>query len=398
MITKNIEKKILSYMFITVLFVGFVKGGSYIKVQRVAEYLKQDTALLDDEDALTVDALESEFTSSLWNRRKLINFNGIMARLLDMQGFYSDINLYVTDNMYIVSASDYTTTDYEFNEIVAFKEFLDQHEINLLYINEPTKYIDDDLFREQFGVETYSNQNMDMFISRIKEAGIATIDLRDSIEEENLDVCDLFYRTDHHWTTEAGLWAAQIIADGLNEYFNYHIDTSIYDESNFTLTEWTECWLGEQGKKVAETYVGLDDYTEIKPIFTTNYTFKNSKDSYEGTFDDFINEDVYNLDNDVYENSSWHYSYQRIDCINNDVEFGKVLILGDSYDQITVPFISLGVHEVDSLVLRACDDSFDLRNYILENGYDTVLICYAQFMLGAHDDPNSSNYRMFTFE
>ena len=267
-----------------------------------------------------------------------------------------------------------------------------------MYINEPTKYIDDDLFREQFGVETYSNQNMDMFISRIKEAGIATIDLRDSFEEENLDVCDLFYRTDHHWTTEAGLWAAQIIADGLNEYFNYHIDTSIYDESNFTLTEWTECWLGEQGKKVAETYVGLDDYTEIKPIFTTNYTFKNSKDSYEGTFDDFINEDVYNLDNDVYENSSWHYSYQRIDCINNDVEFGKVLILGDSYDQITVPFISLGVHEVDSLVLRACDDSFDLRNYILENGYDTVLICYAQFMLGAHDDPNSSNYRMFTFE
>lgn len=398
MITKNIEKKILSYMFITVLFVGFVKGGSYIEVQRVAEYLKQDTALLGDEDALTVDALESEFTSSLWNRKKLINFNGIMARLLNMQGFYSDINLYVTDNMYIVSASDYTTTDYEFNEIVAFKEFLDQHEINLLYINEPTKYIDDDLFREQFGVETYSNQNMDMFISRIKEAGIATIDLRDSIEEENLDVCDLFYRTDHHWTTEAGLWAAQVIADGLNEYFNYHIDTSIYDESNFTLTEWTECWLGEQGKKVAETYVGLDDYTEIKPIFTTNYTFKNSKDSYEGTFDDFINEDVYNLDNDVYENSSWHYSYQRIDCINNDVEFGKVLILGDSYDQITVPFISLGVHEVDSLVLRACDDSFDLRNYILENGYDTVLICYAQFMLGAHDDPNSSNYRMFTFE
>ena len=53
---------------------------------------------------------------------------------------------------------------------------------------------------------------------------------------------------------------------------------------------------------------------------------------------------------------------------------------------------------MDSLVLRACDDSFDLRNYILENGYDTVLICYAQFMLGAHDDPNSSNYRMFTFE
>ena len=30
--------------------------------------------------------------------------------------------------------------------------------------------------------------------------------------------------------------------------------------------------------------------------------------------------------------------------------------------------------------------------------YDTVIIAYAQFMLGSHDDPSSANYRMYSFE
>ena len=72
--------------------------------------------------------------------------------------------------------------------------------------------------------------------------------------------------------------------------------------------------------------------------------------------------------------------------------------MADSYDHVTVPFLSLGVHEVDSMFLRNFDDSFSLRNFILENGYDTVIVAYAQFMVGAHDDETSANYRMFTFE
>lgn len=75
-----------------------------------------------------------------------------------------------------------------------------------------------------------------------------------------------------------------------------------------------------------------------------------------------------------------------------------MLIIGDSFEQMTEPFISLGVHEVDSLILRKCDDSFSLRNYIIENGYDTVIVCYSQSMLGAHDNSASANYKMFVFD
>lgn len=397
MVEKNsITKRIFSMLFTLVLVIGFIRSNSYSKIQRVFDYLGQDKKV---EESFTVDDIDNEFVSTLYMKKDLINLNGLMARKLGMQGFYSDMGMYVTDDNYIVSASPNTSTDYEYNETVAFRDFLESNGINFLYVNEPTKYVDDKLFYDEFGIETYSNRNMDLFLYRIRDAGVNALDIRDNIASENIKVNDLFYKTDHHWTAPAGLWATVIMAQTLNDSFGYDIDLSIFDDKNFDKTEWKECWLGEQGRKVAESYVGLDDYIEVKPNFETSYTFINDDGTtWNGTFDDFINESVYNTDNDVYENSSWHYSYNRINCINNNVADGKILILGDSYDHVTQPFLSLGVHEVDSLILRAYDDSFSLREYILENGYDTVIVAYAQFMVGAHDIEGSANYRMFTFE
>ena len=48
--------------------------------------------------------------------------------------------------------------------------------------------------------------------------------------------------------------------------------------------------------------------------------------------------------------------------------------------------------------MREVDDSFDLKQYILDNHYDAVIIAYAQFMVGAHDDSTSANYKMFSFD
>lgn len=398
MVRENGIKKLTAVLFVFFLFWGFWKSGSYNEMQKIADYLKQDVDRQEADGFITIHSLEKDFADEIWNRRELLDLNGTIAKRLNMRGFYSDYGIYVIDGDYIVSRSPYTTTDYEYSETVSLKQFLDENGIHLLYVNEPTKYTDDSIFRNGFGVETYSNRNADTFLARIREKEIPVVDLRDNMEAEGLDAKDLFYRTDHHWTTNAGLWATQIIADGLNEYCGYSIDTSVYDESNYIMTEWKNCWLGEQGRKLAVTYVGLDDYTEIKPDFPTSYTFKSSEEGEDGTFDDFIDESVYNTENDVYENQSWHYSYQQINCINNNVEHGKVLILGDSYEQVTQPFLSLGIHEVDSLILRTYDDSFRLRDYIIENDYDTVIICYAQFMVGAHDNPGSANYRMFNFE
>ncbi|SEQ16459.1 SGNH hydrolase-like domain-containing protein, acetyltransferase AlgX [Lachnospiraceae bacterium NE2001] len=328
-----------------------------------------------------------------------IELNGYAASKLGMNSYYSDKGVYVTDDKYIASAVPKTSTDYEYNEMVSFNQFLQDNDIQLLYVNKPTKYNDDAFFYDNFGYESYCNRNADLFLERIGKAGINYIDLRKNMDEEGISSEDIFYRTDHHWTTKAGLWATEIIADELNRDYGYKIDTSIYDIDNYSVNEWQECWLGEQGKLLSRAYVGLDDYTELKPKFETDFTlYKDKGESEDGTFDDFIIEDRYDTESNVYHAGSWHYSYLRINNTNNLVDYGKVLMICDSYDHVTIPFLSLGVHHVDSLLLRGNVDELNLRDYILENGYDTVIISYAEFMIGAHDSEDNANYNMFTFD
>lgn len=82
----------------------------------------------------------------------------------------------------------------------------------------------------------------------MEECGINYIDLRDNIRLEGKNSFDMFFRTDHHWTPDSGKWAAQAIAEKLNEDYDYDIDVTLYDDSNYIYTEYKNAWLGEQGK------------------------------------------------------------------------------------------------------------------------------------------------------
>lgn len=393
---KNWKEIIVAVFFCCFLGFGFFKSNA---TQELALILSSFQPGNDSgKDLATVEELETDFSSELWMKSDLIDINGAMAKTIDVHGLYSDMDMYILDGGYIVSAYDYTTTDYEYLQMVEFRDFLAENHINLLYINEPAKYTDDNLLLQELGVETYTNRNADVFLKRIGEAGIPYIDLRQCMEEDGLTARDLFYRTDHHWTAPAGLWATKKIAEGLNGYCGYQIDTSLYHPQYYTIKEWKNCWLGEQGKKFGATYTGLDDYVEVKPAFETSFTFKGYDKYWQGTFDDFVNEIDVNDKRSLYDRKSWHYSYDRINCINNNVPTGKVLLLCDSYAHVTQPFLSLGVREVDSIIWRDYGDGLNLRKHIIDHGYDTVIVAYAQFMIGAHDDENSANYKMFSLE
>lgn len=393
--TRELSKRVIAVLFILFISVGFIKGNPICELEAISNYLCQDS---NAEDSITIDLIEREFTDSLWNKEELINLNGLAAKVLSIHGYYSDKGIYITKNDKIVSPSKKTSTDYEVNEVLSFVDFLDANNVNFIYVNEPTKYLDDTLFEEEFGVETYCNRNADLLLNRLKDKGINVIDLRENILSSGISIENMFYRTDHHWTTRTGLWATQVISEGLNEYCRYNIDLSIFNIEKYDVKKWNECWLGEQGRKVAKSYVGLDDYESIKPLFETSYTFTFNDEQYEGTFDDFINDKVYDTNNDVYDNPSWHYSYNRIDCINDNVNSGKILLICDSYGYVVQPFLSLGVYKADSIILRDMPNEFDIRQYILDGEYDTVILAYAEFMIGAHDDINSANYRMFMLE
>jgi len=387
---------ILAAAFIIFIAIGLFMNRPFDTISSIKEYLFHNE--LSENDASFND-VEGEFCENIWQKESYLDLNGFIAKSLNMRGLYSNMGMYITDEKEIIHAYDYTSTDYEYEQMVALHDYLNKKGINLIYVNQPIKYLDDEAFENEYGMETYGNRNADLLLSRLREAGINTVDLRDDIVNEGLNINDMFYRTDHHWTTGTGLWAAEKMAEGLNAYCGYDIDTSIYDIGNYNVKEWKSCWLGEQGRKTAVSFVGLDDFAEIKPKFETDLLISNDEGTaYKGTFDSLVHEDYYDSGKSVYECESWHYSYYAEDCINNNVDYGNVLMLRDSYGVVTKPFLALGVHKIDSLVLRDHDDGkFSLVDFIEENDYDTVVVAYAESMIGAHDDTSSANFRMFSF-
>lgn len=88
---------------------------------------------------------------SLWQKQNFIDINGSMAKILKIRGYYSNLGIYVTDDNYIVSAYPKTSTDYEYQQVMELKHNLDKAGVNLVYVNKPIKYTDDEWFTEQFG-------------------------------------------------------------------------------------------------------------------------------------------------------------------------------------------------------------------------------------------------------
>ena len=349
--------------------------------------------LTDPNKLRQVSGLSDHLINNSTFEKFFMNINGTFSGVIDMKNYFNNIGIYVTEDRYIMSPSARTSTDYEVGNVIALKEYLDKKGIDLIYVNQPTKYLDDESFFEYFGADTYSNRNADLFLKRISEAGVNCIDLRDELKNDGMDVKNMFYRTDHHWTTSTGLWAAGKIAGALNRYSGYDIDLSLYDPEKYTFETYKECWVGEQGTKLSEAFTGRDDYTVVTPDFPTS--FRSSEFEGERSFDGLV---LYRTPEEIMSADAYishHYFYYLLPLINNNVDHGKVLMLCDSYAHVCEPFLALGVSEIVPKVLRYTDTK--VPEMIESGDYDTVLICYAQFMIGAHDDEDSSNYEMFNF-
>lgn len=361
--------------------------------------------LLTSEVADLLSSNETSLLDALPYKTNMVRLNGSTLKKLNVRSYYNQsYGMNITTSGYNIGRYNQTTTDYEVGQMVLFKEYLDSKGINLLYVSEPAKYIDDDYYTEQFGGKTYLNENTDLFLERLDEYNIDYLDLRDEIVKDDLDSMSLFYRTDHHWTVPASLWAARKISEKLNDDYDYKIDLKMFSEKKYNSVLYKDAWLGEQGRLVSDSYIGLDDYTMMKPNFDTSYTVISDDDAVvnSGDFGIFINTDVYTSGLDVYSSTSWHYSYSdyNYDTIhNNYVDYGNVLVLGDSYESSMAPFLSLGIQNMKVVIPREfIGQGITVRDYVESGDYDTVIIAYAQFMIGAHDNPSNANYNMFNLE
>ncbi|MBR6419540.1 MAG: hypothetical protein IKS42_04335 [Oscillospiraceae bacterium] len=317
---------------------------------------------------------------------------------------YADRGVYVMrkDGVKItVSPSAETSGEFETAQLRAFCKYVTEQGMDFLYVNAPTKaWLDDSEFSEYFGVPTYSNANADRVMAALREADVPCLDLRENVKAEGKNIYEMFYHTDHHWRAESGLWASGVIAEELNRRYDYGLDLSRYAPENYEFKVYENAWIGEQGYLFSPYYIGYDSFTEIRPKESGSYQFVNPNGKLKeetGDFGMFLAEAQY-AEEALPSSDSLHYAYCPhgiADCSFRNLncpDGKKILLFGDSFSFSFIPFFLQGVSQIDAVILREAE--MTPREYVQQEDYDAVVFLYAQFMIGAHDDPVSANYKM----
>lgn len=320
-------------------------------------------------------------------REELFEINGFYNKAVGRSNIKRGSQTYIKlENDQLVYLTEKANMESNIQHLKNFSDFCEDNNMQFMYVNFPSKPSSDNELND-LGYETYVNSNADQLLDGLQEKKVRTLDIRNSIKEWGVDFYSLFYKTDHHWNADAGLFAAQEIINELNKEFECDFDSSLLQSDNFDRQVFERCWLGETGRVMTQTYAGLDDFILLKPKYDTSlkYDVEESNKHLEGDFSILLDQKMYNNpNNDIYK-TSWYYSYLFLNYgkatirNNNMKDKQKILIIKDSFALVVAPYMALTAEEVTLWDMRYNENS--VKEYILNNDFDIVIVAYTQTSL-----------------
>ncbi len=258
-------------------------------------------------------------------------------------------------------------------QIAARKALADSFDTPFVYVQLPGKTCREDA---ACGTVDFYNQNSDRLLESLAREGVSTLDLREALHEDGLVHHESFYMTDHHWLPQTGLWAARTIARTLNEKYGFAADLSLFEEEKFEQELYEDWFLGSQGKKVTLARAEVEDFALWHPTYDTALRIEIPSLGLDkrGEFAVCYRYGAL-LGNDYYVDNAYGaflYGDQALVRITNELRTeGSILVLGDSYDNCLIPFLTQAAQRVDTLDLRSFDGS--LEAFLEENEYDVII-------------------------
>lgn len=257
---------------------------------------------------------------------------------------------------------------------------------DFLYVHFPSKMRTDIDVKETYGIDSDSYEARNLFLDRLQENKVNELDIsslmkRDGIKEEDWD--SVFYKTDHHWNTRSGLYAAGKIADYIDKNTTLNVKPDMLEPDKFRYKAYKNSWLGETGRACSATWSReLDDFTEILPKYKTSITcgYRGTDQSQTGDFGIMVNVEEYKHLPDIYDPLTLHYTYcYSGDVIKNNLNphGTSILIIKDSFTMVVAPFLSLATGKVTLWDMRSTPDG--LYDYIKNNHFDMVIVEYTDW-------------------
>ena len=195
----------------------------------------------------------------------------------------------------------------------------------------------------------------------VEQAGGVYLPLEDALSAHKDEY--IYYRTDHHWTTQGAYYAYSELCSALGlEPFDRAAHTAV-DVPDFYGTFYSRArtWNAQPDTL---TYYDLDN-----PL--TIYTVTGPGMPTEGQ-----TTGLYDLDKlDVYDKyAAFLHGNNGLSRVEGDGE-GRILVIKDSYANSFVPFLTANYAQIDVVDLR--NYNYGLDALIAENGYDQILVLYS---------------------
>lgn len=209
-----------------------------------------------------------------------------------------------------------------------------------------------------------SNQNkyMTSFFNDLKKIGITPIDSRKTLEK-NIDKQQLYYRTDHHWTTGAAYLAYKEAHKemGLDSDIKYK-KLSIHRNFRGTLASKSGFTNGRNDelqiywpKKNQNYHDSIYNYVDVKKTTNTFYAFDNLK-----------KKDAYTIF------GGWNHPFYTISTPTQSTR--KLLLVKDSYANCMIPFLTQDFRKI--VVVDPRYYFGDINKIMAEEGITDVLFLY----------------------
>ena len=328
------------------------------------------------------DKVDYYTTQLLALRIKFVELNTGFNKAIGMKMISGADNVIVLKNGYLVFDTERKDMTAAAENVTLFSKKMNEQGIDFLYVQEPAK-LDKYDNKMPYGMNDNENANADDLVNALDKNGVNCIDLRESMQNSKMDHYSAFFKTDHHWKPETGLWATGEIIKKINSISGLGLDSSVSDISKYNIKVYEKYCLGSQGKKVSLSFADPEDISIITPKYDTDFdvTYYSSGISYSksGDFKEAFLK-MSNLEKIDYYNTLVYETYlygdhERISIDNkkatNDT---KILYIVDSFSDCVIPYFASTVKHIDVIDLRYFNGS--LESFISQNKPDMVVAAY----------------------
>lgn len=325
--------------------------------------------------------IDSYYTNNIKNKTAYIDLCGLALRLCGIRvvddAEYRVVKL--DDGHLSFVIPEKADISYPIAQTKKLADYLKEREIPFLYVQAPYKVCKENPALPA-GVIDYSNEIADEFVEEMRNYGIDTIDLRERIHEQGIEHHSLFYKTDHHWTPEAGIWATGEIAEELHKKYGFTVNEKSIDINDYSCKIYNNWMLGSLGRRTGIGYAGVEDFRLYLPKDTTPMKYI-IRDNNRTINIDFSKEsfDPYFLEKNYHNRSTYCCytagDYTHTELYNEADQTGQSLMLiRESFGTVVSPFLGLSCERLDTVDLRY--EGSQAKPFIDEMEPDYVVLMY----------------------